>query len=360
MATTLESPFLGYLHSFRGFAIINIVAIHSMVFALLGSSNFNFDPKSSIAFLNELLFHNSTIYFALISGVLFTVVLRSKGYKKFYISKVKYVLMPYLFFTLIFSLFPRNSSDWFALQPDVPTYFKAVLSNYWLGKADFTYWYIPVLIFLYLVTPLLNFLLNLKQIGGILFLIILLAPLVISRIEVMEMGNSLSLSTMIYFMGAYAGGMYLGEDLETKLSWIQKNYIAILAIALMSSFTLIYIHQIDFNKIGFVSVWSSLFYIQKMCVSVLVLLVFKNLGEKQPGWLHRIATNAFTIYFIHSFFVAIAMGALIPFLTYTQISPFNIILGAIVILIVSIGLSMLFALLFKRIFGKYSKMVVGS
>lgn len=359
MATIYESPFLGYLHSFRGFAIINIVAIHSIVFALLGSSNFNFDPKSPIAFINELLFHNSTIYFALISGVLFTVVLKSKGYKNFYLSKVKYVLMPYLFFTLIFSLFPRNTNDWFALQPDILTYFKAVLSNYWLGKADFTYWYLPVLIFLYLVTPLLNFLLTLKY-GGIIFLIIILAPLVISRVEVMEMGNSLSLPTMIYFMGAYAGGMYLGENLETRLSWIRKNYIAILAIALLSSFTLIYIHQIDFNKLGFVSVWSSLFYIQKMCLSVLVLLVFKNLGDKQPSWLHRIATDAFTIYFIHSFFVAIAMGALLPFLTYTKISPFNIILGAIIILIISMGLSMLFALLFKRIFGRYSKMVVGS
>ncbi len=78
-----QPSFLGYLHSFRGFAIINIVAIHAFGYAIFITNKNSFDPKDPIDIANGLLFHNSTIYFAVISGILFSVVLKSKGYKRF-------------------------------------------------------------------------------------------------------------------------------------------------------------------------------------------------------------------------------------------------------------------------------------
>jgi surface polysaccharide O-acyltransferase-like enzyme len=100
-----QTSFLGYLHSFRGFAIINIVFIHAFGYALYEFNNQSIDLKSPYSIGNELLFHNSTIYFAVISGILFSVVLKSKGYKRFYSNKFKNVLLPYLFLTLFFSIF---------------------------------------------------------------------------------------------------------------------------------------------------------------------------------------------------------------------------------------------------------------
>ena len=96
MSTGNKTFFLGYLHSFRGFAILNIVAIHA--FALAGfMSSKNFNSNNPVSVINELLFHNSTIYFAVISGMLFTAVLKQKGYKAFFINKFKYVFLPYVF-----------------------------------------------------------------------------------------------------------------------------------------------------------------------------------------------------------------------------------------------------------------------
>ena len=68
-----KNGFLTYVHSFRGFAILNIVAIHSFAFAQLIPADWNLDRTSLFYILNETLFHDSTIYFALISGLLFFI-----------------------------------------------------------------------------------------------------------------------------------------------------------------------------------------------------------------------------------------------------------------------------------------------
>ena len=59
---------------------------------------------------------NSTIYFALISGLLYTAILKKKGYAQFFISKLKFVVLPYLFFTLFYSIFDDKSQDFFVLH----------------------------------------------------------------------------------------------------------------------------------------------------------------------------------------------------------------------------------------------------
>ncbi|MGB6037189.1 MAG: acyltransferase family protein, partial [Cryomorphaceae bacterium] len=146
MSQRKQISFLGYLHSFRGFSIINIVLIHAFGYALYDFNYQRIDLQSPFSIANEMLFHNSTIYFAVISGVLFSVVLKSKGYKKFYNSKLKNVLLPYLFLTLVFSIFNPVFDPPifipFQLQPDFISYLIAAFYNFIFGTAQFTYWYI--------------------------------------------------------------------------------------------------------------------------------------------------------------------------------------------------------------------------
>ena len=49
-----------------------------------------------------------------------------------------------------------------------------------------------------------------------------------------------------------------------------------------------------------------------------------------------------------------------PLLTLKKIDPFNIIVGGIIMIIGSIALSMLIAAIFRKLFGKKSRMIVGS
>jgi len=362
MQKNQPKQFLGYLHNFRGFAIINIVAIHAVVFAFLGASNFNFNPNNPIAIANEILFHNATIYFAVISGILFSAVLKSKGYEAFYIGKFKNVILPYLFFTLIFSIFAENSNKPFAILTNFTDYYHAVIRNFIYGKANFVYWYIPILIFLYLATPLVDYLINLKKIGKYIFLLLLSIPLVVSRIEMMELMQSdfLSLQTMLYFLGAYVAGMYIGIDLEKRLAWVKNNFTWLIVITLITTIALVYIQLKNIDMIGRVSVRATLYYIQKICVSGIVIILLKNMGERKIVGLHQIAKDGFAIFFLHGFLIFVLIGILMPILSFTKIAPFNIFIGAFLMLVLSIAVSMLIVFIFRKIFGDKSRMIIGA
>ena len=161
-----KQSFLGYLHSFRGFAILNIVMIHGIVFPIMAANEFNYDKTKLLPIINEVLFHDATIYFAIISGLLFSAVLQSRGYKKFYKSKILNVFLPYLFFTFLFSIFkPPSEEGMFGIHSEFLPYLQAVGTNLIYGKAQFTYWYLPVLFGIFIVTPLLAIATDTKKWG---------------------------------------------------------------------------------------------------------------------------------------------------------------------------------------------------
>lgn len=360
MPNNKEPKFLGYLHSFRAFAIINIVAIHAIAFAIYACSNNSLNPKDPISIINEILFHNSTIYFAVISGLLFSVVLKAKGYKRFYSSKLKNVLLPYLFLTLIFSI--SSSKSDFVSYSNFELYIKEVLNNFIYGKGQFTFWYIPVLIFLYLVTPFLDYIIKLKRWGIILTLACILAPLVISRVQVTELrtGNFLSLSTMVYFTGAYVAGMHFGTNPEKWFNWFKKNMLVFIVVVIVTTITIFFTQINNIDKIGSWSLKATLYYIQKLCLSGIFIVMFKNLGEQQPKWMNNIADKAFTIYFLHAFFLYFFYGLFAKLAAVTSFKTLNIMLVAILFFLASLTLSIFIGWVFKKIFGKYSRMLVGT
>lgn len=348
--------FLGYLHSFRGFAIANIVFIHVVV-AIFITAKIAFNHP--LFLINEAFFHDSTLYFSIISGILFTAVLKPKGYTNFYKNKLKYVIFPYLFFTLLISLIKVSFAKDISFPYVVYNYFYTVAIDFVFGKADFAFWYIPVLVFLYLVTPFLDYLLNTNKLTKIIFLLIVLSPLLVSRIQIL-FEYTLRIETMIYFTGAYAFGMFLGLDLEKHLNWVKTQFIGISIVALLTTIVLIYMQLNGIDKFGRISLNETVFYIQRICVSCIVIFLFKNRGERQPLWLSKVASDSFAIYFLHSF-VAFSSASLLMFLVQIDYTaPFNLVITAILLLAWTIILCMLIIFIFKKIFGKYSRMLIGA
>jgi surface polysaccharide O-acyltransferase-like enzyme len=356
--TPNPSAFLGYLHSFRGFAIINIVLIHAVGAAFYGAFGL-YDENHMIIIINEVLFHDSTLYFAIISGLLFSKILRPKGYLKFYKSKFNYIVLPYIFITLIFTLFKMDFSNGGDFINLALNYFTSVFIDLVYGKANFVLWYIPVLMFLYVVTPLLDYLLKTNKYTKFLFVILVIMPLFVSRIQ-MANDYVLKLETLVYFMGAYAVGMYMGSHLDATLLWIKTNRIWLWVMILLSSSCLFYLYFQEIDKIGFMSLRESVFYIQKLCLTGISILFFKETKIKQPKWLHRIAGDSFSIYFMHGFL----LYAFLPYIAFllkpTMLYPFNIILGTIILLIFSIVMSRIIILLFRLLFGKNSRKMIGA
>ena len=134
MTPTKTTSFIGYLHSFRGFAIINIVLIHAVVAVWLALGR----PEANLIMtIADILFHDSTLYFAVISGILFTLVLKHKGYPKFYMSKLKFIIIPYVFISIILVLFKVDILNTTDLQTNFSTYLSTLSRDLVFGKADF-------------------------------------------------------------------------------------------------------------------------------------------------------------------------------------------------------------------------------
>lgn len=356
MKNDSQVAFLGYLHSFRGFAIINIVFLHAVV-AIFIAAKIAFNHP--LFLINEALFHDSTLYFSIISGVLFTIILKPKGYTVFYRSKFKYVILPYLFITLLISLVKVSFAENANFPALIYNFFSTVFLDFIFGKAQIVLWYIPVLIFLYLITPLLDYLLHTNKITKFLFLLIVLSPLLVSRIQT-AFDYILSIETMIYFTGAYAFGMFLGSDLEKYLAWVKKQLVSILIVAILSTVALIYMQLNGIDKFGRISLNESAFYIQKICVSCIVIILFKNRGEKQPMWLFKIAGYSFAIYFLHSIILFPSATLFMFLISIESIAPFNLIIASIALSIYAIIFCILLVLLFRKIFGKNSRFLIGS
>lgn len=201
---------------------------------------------------------------------------------------------------------------------------------------------------------------NIEKWGTLLMLVIIALTLVISRVELMDMEeNQLSLSTMIYFTGAYAAGIYFGTNPEKRFAWVKNNLLVFVLIALLSSLALLYFGINEINKFGGWSLMSTLYYIQKMCLSGIFILMFKNMGDRQPRWLNSIASYAFVIYFLHASFLDLLAEPLMPLSTMHEMAPLNLVLSALMFLTLSISFSMFIGWIFKRLFGQSSKMLVG-
>ncbi len=83
------------------------------------------------------------------------------------------------------------------------------------------------------MSPLLHRLLFKSSLGWLGFVLMLL-PLVVPR-----RGIDLTLTTVIYFLGAYVAGMYIGRDLPRALLWLQRRWVYLAATALLSTVALI-------------------------------------------------------------------------------------------------------------------------
>jgi peptidoglycan/LPS O-acetylase OafA/YrhL len=356
MITKRSANFLSYLHSFRGFAIINIVAGHA-VSAIYLAAYHKYNWSDSILIANEIIFNHCTLYFTLISGLLFSSVLKEKSYKKFFTNKILYVFLPYLFFTLLYSIVKFQRYN-FIYVDGIEHVFENLSTNLVFGGANFVLWYIPVLFVLYILTPFFNFLLSHKKHTVILIWLIILIPLISSGIKFPTI-YGLVIGKIVYFSGAYVLGMYWGANLEDNMNWLKDHLIVILICAAISTVVLCYLYYYEIDKVSTIHVQDSVYYIQKICLAAVAIVFFKQLGDNQPTLLNKVAADSTPIYFIHGAIV-FSYASLFLFEANDEYTAFNILISAIGLLLLTIALSMLIAFLVKKIVRKKSRMIIGA
>lgn len=356
-----KEGFIEYLHSFRGFAILCVLIVHIAVMPIVAYYDFGEPNQKDILFIiNEVLFHASTIYFALISGILFSAVLEKRGFKRFYRNKFLYIFLPYLFFTMLLSLGrpPEGPDDPGGLHTNLLSYLSAVGRNLVLGKAMPIYWYLPVLFILYFLTPVLSAIINAKNVLKWLVIPIMLVPLFISR-QPISFGPDFYWQDAVYFIGVYTVGIWVGGRLDSVMEWLENRIVTLGIIAIVMTGVLAYFHWTDINLIGFTLVRESAHYMHKLAIAGLVLVWFKRMSS-QPKFMTILAKDAFAIYFIHYIPIFASLQLFIPLIQNKDLYPWSILISIVGVFILTLALTKGLIFLFQKIFRKYSRNIIGS
>lgn len=353
----MSKTFIPSLHAFRGFAIINIVAIHAIEFLFHFAGTSEATPKPDLtpfAWGESILFHDATLYFTFISAILFSLILAERGYAQFFKSKLRNVALPYLFFTLIVSwrnwgldgaltIFDGNLLDFGAL----------VGKNLITGGAIFSYWYIPVLLVLYLATPIFAKLLSIEKAKWLVVLVIL-APLVCSRAW-----PDITWTNFAYFLGAYMLGMVVGGNYRKTIELIERFLTSVILIAVTSTAVLVGLFYLDSPKWGNINLSESVWYVQKIAIAGLVILLFERTMKHVPKWLDILGNYAFSIYFLHAYLLFEMSSLMAKTMTAPTSLPVILML-AILNVILAIAISVAITYACKLLLGKYSRSVVGA
>ena len=347
------------IHAFRGFAILNIVAIHafSLVLFYAESSQSAAGAWLGIAgMLNGVLLHDSTLYFTYISGILFSMVLAERGFARFYRSKFLYVFLPYLFFTILYS------TQAYQGMPGTPVPFfdgtlvefaQKVGANLVTGRAILVFWYIPVLFVLYILTPLLAKLIELPGTTWLKALIIL-APLVFSRVW-----PDWSWTNYVYFLGAYLIGMIVGAHYRETIRIIEKHTALLWIVGIVTSVGIAATGYFKIPAYGLTNLAESAWYVQKIAFAGLVLLWFDRTMSSVPRWLDVLGNYAFALFFIHMYIVI----ELVIWMAQNEIridSVFELVAWLGLALALALGGSVLVTYLGRLLLRKYSRYFLGA
>lgn len=351
------SGLIGHLHAFRAVAILCIITAHTTAIFLYFHYDFdNPGPDAAlVAGINEMVWHNSTIFFAAISGLLFAQVLEDRGWPRFFRNKISNVAMPYAVATLGYVLLAIDFQQY--LLPysgpisEIPTLF---LTDLLFSTHNPILWYIPVLLALFALTPMIVWLLRGRH-GRLIIWLIIIAPLFISRIW-----PQASWTNVVFFMGPYAAGIYFGKNYPSYLRWADAHKGWLAAIALLATAAIVLTGNFyEPQMIGDINTFESLSYAQKMALTPLLLLVLRRFDDRVPDWMSTIAHYSFSAYFIHMWLI-MAQTWLIDRMAGRLLAPWQYEVLALVATWTTIGATILLVWPVRKIFGRYSRILVGS
>lgn len=345
--------FLNSINYFRGIAIIVIVMAHSY-----GVAHWNVyhNPNIFEKFFYSLNL-NGSVFFVFISGFLYNHIFYAKfDYQKFMLKKVKYVLLPYLICSAIpiwQTVFLHDGGHFLPnVLQDRPLF--SILWFICTGRAVYAYWYIPMIMLIFAISPLINYLIRSQHLLNVFFWL-----LPISMIVHRPVNNMNPVHSLVYFLPVYLLGIYTSIHQQQIYSYLKsnRNKIIILLIALGLGIiqVLIFNQSGNFNKSFFSVSVPDINLIQKILLSFLLLSVLDNYEQAELKSMKKTAETSFAIYFIHPFLIN-------PLSQLTKNLPWQFqgnLLTLLIATFVMVTMSMAIAYGFKIILKQNSRYLIG-
>ncbi len=284
MESGKNSAFLPYLHNFRGFAILLIVAVHSIYMIS--------DTLTASYRISAVLFENSTILFLFIGGFLLQYLGDSYSYKSYLTKKFKYVILPYLIMSVpsIILIYARpgwQGENWLVTEHflGLPKFVQIILF-YVTGAHLSPFWYIPMIAILYLLFPVFDFMDKKARLYWIIPALIIVS-MIIGRPKL----NDNTIQSFIYFLPVYLLGMFTSHYFDRIIRLAGKYWIYLTLTVILLTIACFYDHRFSF--------------LQKIALSYLVLLLL-YLKKPLPVFdfsFGLLAKLSFGIYFIHKYVI---------------------------------------------------------
>ncbi|KGJ96789.1 acyltransferase [Colwellia psychrerythraea] len=330
--------FLGYIHSFRALAILFIVAGHSIDFF-----DWSADDSDVERWL-RILISNGSVLFVFIAGYLFQHLASKYQHKKYFVGKLKNVLIPYFFVSIpaiyIFVFVLTRETVWQGFY-DNPQWLQIVYF-YLTGLHLAPLWFIPMITLFYIVAPLLIWGDKKKNFYWILPVAILVSCFV---------SRGFPQQSFVHFFSVYLLGMYCSH-FKSRLNgfFSRTDFLFVLAIIVMGfACWEYYLMQGTMTYVN---------YLQKICMSVLFLGLLIRLGSKIDSKLIRtIADTSFGVFFIHSYVLTTSK------LLFEKLSDEKIAGNLLFYPIVSIAILMtcvVIIFIIQKLMGNKSRYLVGS
>jgi hypothetical protein len=328
--------FLGYIHYFRALAILFIVAGHSI-------DVFVWDSVL-VERLLRIFISNGSVLFVFIAGYLFQHLSVNFYSKKYYISKFKNVIVPYIIISipaiLIFVLVIERDYVWDGFYNNYISV--QVVLFYITGMHLAPLWFIPMIAIFYIIAPLLIKADRNEVIYFMLPIFVVLSCFV---------GRGLPYQSFVHFFSVYLLGMFCSRYKATFNLYVSKNIYLVclfMTVLLLSMFEFYYMN----GTMTYIN------YLQKITLSLFFLGLFIKFNcHLRSKFVSIIADTSFGVFFIHSYFLT--MGKLSYLKIYGD-QPLGNIFSYLLATIFTLLICSFVITQIKRVIGKKSKFFVGS
>ncbi|MGM0581498.1 MAG: acyltransferase family protein [Bacteroidota bacterium] len=350
-----KQPFLGYIHNFRGLAIIFIVGIHSVI-------SIPWEGSFVVKSLLLGIFNNGTVLFVFIAGFLFYYLCQNHfSYSQYLKKKLKYVIAPYLIISIpaiIDKIFFDPGNHWWMTSEfqEASIAYKIFLMII-TGRHSGILWFIPMIALFYFCSYLFLHFSKTRIFDYVVPILCILGLMTVSFGY-----HADPITSFVYFLPIYLLGMWVAKHHLKILALNNFWFIALSIIYVIMTILEVYdiiplskyleLRDLKHNVIVF-----NISKLKAMLLCFILIIGFKKLSQLHFPVLERTGTDSFGIFFLHLYIINV-----FQIVVHRQMIPIEglNILSYSAYLFAVITLAMVIIFFVKKVFGKNSRILIGS